>query len=272
MMKMFAIALLLCGILLADQYAFGFRPMPRQATRHDMTVDVAQHRRFSPDFLGRYGRRDDNQIPVASPVVVGIAGGSASGKTTLARAIIQKLGAEHVSFVTHDSYYKDLSHLSMEERKSVNFDHPDSLETSLLVEHILELKRGKQVDVPIYDFGNHMRTSETDCVSARRIIIIDGILIFSEPELMKLMDMKIFVDTEDDIRLIRRINRDIKERQRTVESVIEQYQNTVRPMHQLYVEPSKRGADIIVPAGQGIQTVALDMCVSRLREIINVYQ
>ena len=207
-----------------------------------------------------------------SPVVLGIAGGSASGKTTLAKMIIDIVGKEHISFIGHDSYYRDLRHLSLEERSNINFDHPNSLDTDLLIEHIKQLKMGKQVNIPCYDFTTHSRTPETSVIMPRKIIIVDGILIFSEPKLLDLMDMKIFVDTEDDMRLIRRINRDTNERGRNVQSVIDQYIKTVRPMHQLYVEPSKRNADIIVPAGQGIQAVALDMCVSRLREIINFYQ
>lgn len=206
------------------------------------------------------------------PVIVGIAGGSASGKTTLARAIINNLGEEHISFVGHDNYYKNLCHLSLEERAKVNFDHPDSLDTPLLIEHIRALREGKQVHIPTYDFNTHSRTSSYDLVQPRKIIIVDGILIFSEPELLQLMDMKIFVDTADDIRLIRRISRDTLERGRTVDSVIDQYLRTVRPMHDLYVEPSKRRADIILPAGDGIAPAALEMCVSRLREIINFYQ
>jgi len=223
--------------------------------------------------IGDHSSSSHSKAPVtSSPVILGIAGGSASGKTTLAKMIINSLGEEHVSFIGHDSYYKDLNHLSIEERTNVNFDHPSALETSLLIEHIHQLKLGNPVDVPIYDFGTHSRTQRTETVHPRRIVIVDGILIFAEPELLSQMDMRIFVDTDDDLRLIRRIQRDIKERQRSVESVIEQYTKYVRPMHLCYVEPSKRLADIIVPAGHGIQPVALDMCVSRLREIINFYQ
>jgi len=231
---------------------------------------IKENRKYSIDA-------DDNiKAPTSSsiiaPVILGIAGGSASGKTTLAKMIIDALGEEHVSFIGHDSYYKELNHLSIEDRTKVNFDHPSALETSLLIKHINQLKLGQPVDVPIYDFGTHSRTERTETVLPRRIVIVDGILIFAEPDLLSQMDMRIFVDTDDDLRLIRRIQRDIKERQRSVDSVIEQYTKFVRPMHQCYVEPSKRVADIIVPAGQGIQPVALDMCVSRLREIINIYQ
>lgn len=205
-------------------------------------------------------------------MVVGIAGGSGSGKTTLTNAIVEVLGRQEVSVISHDNYYKDISHLSFDDRSRVNFDHPDSLDTTLLVDQLKLLKDGIPVNVPLYDFTSHSRTNETLLIQPRKIIIIDGILIFSEQDLLNEMHLKIFVDTEDDIRLIRRLKRDTTERQRSVESVIDQYIRTVRPMHQLYVEPSKRKADIIVPAGQGIQPAALDMCVSRMREIINIYQ
>jgi len=202
-----------------------------------------------------------------------VAGGSGSGKTTLVSLIIDALGAEHVSYISHDNYYKDLSHLSLKDRACVNFDHPDSLETDLLVEHLMHLKKMRPIQKPLYDFTRHSRVVDRfETVAPRPIIIVDGILIFSEPRLLELFDMKIFVDTDDDIRLIRRLLRDTTERNRTTSNVISQYEGTVRPMHLTYVEPSKRNADIIVPAGKGIQTVALDMCVSRLREIINFNQ
>ena len=154
----------------------------------------------------------------------------------------------------------------------MNFDHPDALETDLLVQHLRQLKQLQPVEVPTYDFKHHTRVKEgSKLVQPLKIILVDGILLFAEPDLVQLFDMKIFVDTDDDIRLIRRIERDTSERGRTFDSVIAQYQNTVRPMHLTYVEPSKRNADIIVPAGNGIQSVALDMCVSRMREILNFY-
>lgn len=243
------------------------RPAPRTIGK------LLQPSTYTPQspISGRDG--GDSGYGTAQPVVVGIAGGSASGKTTFARQIVQQLGEEHVSFIGHDNYYRDLTHLSVEERAEVNFDHPDSLETDLLVRHLCQLKARQPVELPVYDFSTHTRSIETMTVQPSRIIIVDGILIFAEPQLLPLMDMKIFVDTEDDLRLIRRIERDIRERGRSVDSVIEQYRRTVRPMHQLYVEPSKRGADIIVPTGPGeCRQVALDMCVSHLREIINFYQ
>lgn len=211
-------------------------------------------------------------IQTQLPVILGIAGGSGSGKTTLTKAIIDALGEEHATFITHDNYYKDHTDLTLEERSNINFDHPDALETSLLIEHLKQLKRGNKVSIPKYDFKTHARTQETSEVLPKRIIVIDGILLFADPELCELMDMKIYVDTEDDIRLIRRIRRDTVERQRSVDQVIDQYTKTVRPMHHLFVEPNKRKADIIVPSSHGVQQVALDMCISRLREIINFYQ
>ena len=245
----------------------------------DFSSDLINSRTYL-DFMQRMKNLTSSSTNSKSnlnyePVIVGIAGGSASGKTTFAKAIIDALGPDHVSLIGHDSYYKELSHMSIDERSATNFDHPASLDTSLLIHHINMLKRGHDVHVPIYDFATHSRTGATQLVTPSRIIIVDGILIFAEPELVQLLDMKIFVDTDDDIRLIRRIQRDIDERGRTVSSVIDQYTRTVRPMHQLYVEPSRRGADIIVPASNdGItpNQVALDMCVSRLREIINFYQ
>jgi uridine kinase len=232
----------------------------RQNTNED--EDVRTNTGFSLD--------DSQQSLVDAPVIVGVAGGSGSGKTTLVELIMKALGEDHVSYISHDNYYKDLSHLSFKERSQINFDHPNSLETDLLIKHLKELKQMKSINKPLYDFTRHARIQDTyETVKPRPIIIVDGILIFAELELLNLFDMKIFVDTDDDIRFIRRLIRDTTERNRTTMSVIAQYEETVRPMHLTYVEPSKRNADIIVPAGKGIRTVALDMCVSRLREIIN---
>ncbi len=203
------------------------------------------------------------------PVIVGICGGTGSGKTTLTKAIVERLGAEHVSLISHDSYYKDLQHLTVEERANVNFDHPDALDSSLLHQHLCQLKEGLPVKCPVYDFTTHSRQLDKyEMVNPSKIVLVDGILIFAEPCLLDSMDMKIFVDTADDIRLVRRLTRDVAERARTVDSVIDQYHATVRPMHKLFVEPSRRAADIIVPSEAGIQEVALDMVVSRLRELI----
>lgn len=201
-------------------------------------------------------------------IVIGIAGGSGSGKTTLAKAIYDTIGMENISFISHDSYYKDLSHLRIEDREKENFDHPNSLDTALLVEHVRALKRGQHVDVPTYDFKTHSRTNVTVPLVARPVILVEGILIFSDPALYNEVDIRIFVDTDDDIRLIRRLQRDTVERGRTLSSVINQYIRTVRPMHLQYVEPSKRNADIIVPVG--LNSVALDLVVSKLKSHLNI--
>ncbi len=200
-------------------------------------------------------------------IVVGVAGGSGSGKTTIAQTIYSQLGPENVAYIPHDAYYHDLSHLPFEERARRNFDHPDSLDTALLVEHIKQLKQGQPVEIPVYDFATHTRRPETRHVEPRPIILVEGILVFVEPALRDLMDIKIFVDTDADLRFIRRLLRDINERGRTMESVIEQYLSTVRAMHLEFVEPSKRYADIIIPEG-GFNTVALDMVISRLRAML----
>ena len=206
-------------------------------------------------------------MPAHTPIVIGIAGGTGSGKTTVAQAILRRVGSEKIAYLPHDAYYKDHSHLSPEERAQVNYDHPDSLETSLLVEHIRALKAGQVIERPVYDFTTHSRTRQTVRVEPRPIILVEGILIFVEPDLRNLFDIKIFVDTEADIRFIRRLLRDIHERGRTMESVVDQYLNTVRPMHLEFVEPSKRYADIIIPEG-GLNTVALDMVVARLEALL----
>ena len=202
-----------------------------------------------------------------TPIVIGIAGGSGSGKTTVAHEILARVGAEHIAFLPHDAYYKDFGNLSFSERTQINFDHPNSLETTLLIEHLLALKKGQPIELPIYDFKTHSRTAKTISVTPQPVILVDGILIFAEPELRKLFDVKIYVDTADDIRFIRRLQRDINERGRTVPSVIEQYQKTVRPMHRDFVEPSKRYADVIIPEG-GFNIVALDLVVSRIRTLL----
>ena len=202
-----------------------------------------------------------------SPIVIGIAGGSGSGKTTVAQEVLARVGAEKIGFLPHDAYYKDFGDLSFSQRSAINFDHPDSLETNLLIEHIKKLKAHKPVDLPIYDFKTHSRTFKTILVEPQPVILVDGILIFAEPELRDMFDVKIFVDTDSDIRFIRRLQRDISERNRTVESVIMQYQQTVRPMHLKFVEPSKRYADVIIPEG-GFNIVAMDMVVSRVRALL----
>lgn len=200
-------------------------------------------------------------------LVIGIAGGSGSGKTTVAQEILNRVGQDRIAFIQHDSYYKDLSGLPPVQRAEVNFDHPHSLETELLIKHIKTLRDGKPVEVPIYDFSTHSRTSKTFTVAPHGVIVVEGILIFAEAALRKLFDVKIFVDTDSDIRLIRRLQRDIAERGRTTESVIKQYIATVRPMHLEFVEPSKRYADVIIPEG-GFNTAALDMVVARIEALL----
>jgi uridine kinase len=202
------------------------------------------------------------------PLTIGIAGGTGSGKTTVAKAILDRVGAEHIAFFPHDAYYKDLSALPASRRVQRNFDHPDSLDTSLLVQHIRQLKAGQPIDLPVYDFVTHTRTSQTVRLEPKLVIMVEGILIFVEQILRELFDIKIFVDTDADIRFIRRLQRDIIERGRTSESVIQQYLDTVRPMHLEFVEPSKRYADIIIPEG-GLNTVALDMVVARIQALSN---
>ena len=206
-------------------------------------------------------------MPHDTPLVIGIAGGSGSGKTTVAQEILQRVGPERIAFIQHDSYYKDLTGLPPAQRAEVNFDHPNSLETGLLICHIEQLKEGKSIKVPIYDFATHSRTDRSFTVNPRGVIVVEGILIFADPTLRELFDVKIFVDTDADVRLIRRLQRDISERGRTVESVIKQYQTTVRPMHLEFVEPSKRYADVIIPEG-GFNTAALDMVVARIESLL----
>ena len=201
------------------------------------------------------------------PVVVGVAGGTGSGKTTVAAEILRRAGTDQISLIQHDAYYKDLSDLPMTQRAMQNFDHPDALDNELLVAHLKELKAGSPVEVPVYDFTTHSRTAETQRVEAHRVILLEGILIFSDETLRRLMDVRIYVDTDADIRFIRRLQRDIAERGRTMESVIHQYLATVRPMHQEYVEPSKRHANVIIPEG-GFNEVAMEMIAARIRALL----
>lgn len=202
-------------------------------------------------------------------IVIGIAGGSGSGKTTLSEAIYEEIGKDNICYISHDSYYKDLSHLTLKEREKWNFDHPDALDTDLLIEHVKALKEKKSVHIPMYDFTIHSRKKETQLLHPKPVILVEGILIFSDKRLYDEIDVKIFVDTEDDIRLVRRIRRDTVERGRTIESVLQQYITTVRPMHLQFVEPSKRNADIIVPVG--LNSVALDLVVSKLKSHLNIH-
>ncbi len=202
-----------------------------------------------------------------TPIVIGIAGGTGSGKTTVAQVILDRVGTHRISMLPHDAYYKDLIGLSHTQRTQINFDHPDSLDTELLIEHVKILKAGRAIQLPVYDFKTHSRTKNTILIEPQRVILVEGILIFVEKRLRDLFDVKIFVDTDADIRFIRRLERDITERGRTSISVIQQYLNTVRPMHLEFVEPSKRYADVIIPEG-GLNSVAMDMVVARLLELL----
>lgn len=201
------------------------------------------------------------------PVTIAVAGGSGSGKTTVSRALLERVGHHHIAYLPHDAYYVDLSHLPEPQRALINFDHPNALDTLLLIEHIKELQQWRPVEIPIYDFTQDRRTGETQHVEPQPIILVEGILILALPELRQLFDVKIYVDTDPDIRFIRRLQRDLIERGRTVESVIDQYLDTVRPMHLEFVEPSKRYADVIIPEG-GFNTVAMDMIAGRIRNML----
>ena len=198
-----------------------------------------------------------------SILVIGIAGGTGSGKTTLMKNLVERFG-DDVTVLSHDNYYRRLDHLPMEERVKVNYDEPAALETELMVTHLEALRAGFAIDCPVYDFAVHNRSAETIRVVPRKVIIVEGILIFENEALRELMDVRIFVDTDADIRLCRRIKRDVNKRGRTLESVIEQYQTTVKPMHEKYVEPSKKYADIVVPEG-GKNRIALDMIMGHIR-------
>ena len=202
-----------------------------------------------------------------APVVIGVAGGSGSGKTTVVRRIVDSLGPEHVVVLEHDRYYRDRNDLRLEERAALNYDHPDSLETDLLVQHVRALRAGESIQAPQYDFARHNRLDACDAVRPRTAIIVEGILIFTDAPLRALMDVKVFVDADDDTRFIRRLQRDISERGRTVQSVIDQYLGTVKPMHLEFVEPSKRYADIIVPQG-GHNDVAIEMLLTLARGLV----
>lgn len=195
------------------------------------------------------------------PFIIGIAGGTGSGKTTVVNSIAQNLNSQSMVTIQHDSYYRDRSHLSPQERKEINYDHPDALETDLLVRHLKELITGQKVEIPEYDFAAHTRQEKGNIVASAKVIIVEGVFIFTDSELREMLDLKIFVDTaDDDIRFIRRLQRDIKDRGRSMESVIQQYMKTVRPMHRKFVEPSKEYADKIVPGDQNAK--AIDMLIS----------
>jgi uridine kinase len=201
-------------------------------------------------------------------VIIGVAGGTGAGKTTISRAILDYVGRERIAYIQHDSYYRDLSHLSLEQRRLANFDHPDALEDSLLLEHLRRLVQDQPVEVPTYDFRTYTRLPQTIHQEPQPIILLEGILLFANPDLRALMDIKIFVDADPDIRFIRRLERDARERGRSVASIVEQYLRTVRPMHLEFVEPSKRYADIIVPATSD-NPVALEMICARIEVLLS---
>jgi len=199
------------------------------------------------------------------PLLIGVVGGSGSGKTTVARAIYDFLGMD-AAFIDMDAYYRDLTHLTMEERRQVNYDHPDSIDMELMADHLARLRAGESILKPVYDFAQHNRSPEVVQIIPRDVILVDGILLFADQRLRALFDIKIFVDVDDDVRFIRRLQRDVAERGRTMESVIEQYQGTVKPMHFDFVEPTKRYADLIIPVG-GHNAVAVDLMLSLVRSL-----
>jgi uridine kinase len=209
--------------------------------------------------------------PVGSRPIIGVAGGTGSGKTTITAAIQASVGDERVTLISHDSYYRDRPDMTFEERSRLNFDHPDSLETPLLVKQLDRLLSGETIELPQYDFVRHRRRSETLSLEPRDVILIEGVLVLAEPGLRERMTLRVFVDTHDDIRFIRRLQRDVNERGRSVESVIEQYLATVRPMHLQFVEPSRRYADIIVPEG-GYNARAIEMICNQIRAVTGIAQ
>lgn len=201
------------------------------------------------------------------PIIIGVTGGTGSGKTTVTRKIIEEFGDVSLAYIPQDAYYKDQSHLSMDERVLTNYDHPFAFDNDLLSEHIRQLLDGQAVQMPVYDFTQHNRAEETIRVEPKEVIIIEGILIFSDKELRDLMDIKVFVDTDDDIRIIRRIKRDMAERGRSLDSIIDMYTSIVKPMHEQFIEPTKKFADIIIPEG-GSNNVAIDLMTTKIRSII----
>lgn len=200
------------------------------------------------------------------PFIIGVAGGTGSGKTTVARTIYDRVGPGRIEWISHDSYYRDFAHLEPAALHGINFDHPDSLETELLVRHLDQLARGEAIESPVYDFATHHRKQETRRIEPRRVVIVEGILVLAEKDIRQRIDLKLYVDTPADIRLVRRLLRDVQLRGRDVSSVIHQYTQTVRPMHEEFVEPSKRYADLIIPEG-GENRVALDAIIARVEHL-----
>lgn len=199
--------------------------------------------------------------------MIGIAGGTGSGKTTVANVILRRVGNHRIAYLPHDAYYRELKDLPLNQRAAVNFDHPDSIESELMLAHINRLKKWESVKLPVYDFSTHSRTEQTIRIDPQPVIIVEGILIFAEIKLREVFDVKLFVDTDPDLRFIRRLQRDIAERGRTMEKVIQQYLTTVRPMHLEFVEPSKRYADVIIPEG-GLNEVAMEMVIARIESLL----
>ncbi len=200
-------------------------------------------------------------------MIIGICGGTGSGKTTVARRILENVSEEQVVYLQQDSYYRNLGEMPLELRRQINFDHPDALDNDLFINHVRSLKAGEAIDMPLYDYTTHTRTAETKHIEPKQVTIVEGILVFSDPGLRELMDVKIFVDTADDLRFIRRLQRDVAERGRSVESVIKQYLETVRPMHLQFVEPSKRNADVVIPEG-GYNEVGIDLISGKIRSLL----
>ncbi|MBW4435970.1 MAG: uridine kinase [Pleurocapsa minor GSE-CHR-MK-17-07R] len=208
---------------------------------------------------------------IPRPVTIAVAGGTGSGKTSISSAIVERVGSDHIAYIPHDAYYKDLPQIPVMDRNILNFDHPDALETPLMRDHIQQLQNWTSVDIPVYDFSKYVRTQHSQHVEPHPIILVEGILVLAEPTLRPLFDVKIFVDADADLRFIRRLKRDIGERGRTPESVISQYLATVRPMHLDFVEPSKRYADVIIPEG-GHNLVAIEMVADRVRSLLKMHQ
>ncbi len=201
------------------------------------------------------------------PIIIGVAGGTASGKTTVSKKIVELIGPEHLAYIEHDAYYRDLSHLPLEERREFNFDHPNALEDELMIAHLETLLKGRAVQIPVYDFATYVRTGQLQPVEPKPVILVAGILIFVNKALRELMDIKLYVDAPADLRFIRRLRRDVSERGRSVELVIDQYLETVRPMHLEFVEPSKRHADVIIPRG-GRNIKAIEMVVAQIQRML----
>ncbi len=204
-------------------------------------------------------------------MIIGICGGTGSGKTTIARSIVEAVGRANVVLVEQDSYYRNLADMPLDERHQANFDHPDSIDSDMLVNHLMRLKQGLSVEMPLYDFVTHTRSEEIEIINPKPVVIVEGILIFAEPRVLDLLDVRVFVDTPDDVRLMRRLRRDINERGRTFERTLAQYERTIRPMHFEFVEPSKRHADIIIPEGSNTGVTVEFLC-SMVREKLNAEQ